>query len=111
MAQHCAIFSDQRVKQAFPSTPSPRAAVGGAGWGAPMARTESDRSDPRTSNDRRLRRKSTPAERPVWAALLSRERPAGHFRRQAPIGPYVVDYTDRAGALVIEVDGDTHATA
>jgi very-short-patch-repair endonuclease len=30
------------------------------------------------------------------------------FRRQAPIGPYVVDFVCFAARLVVELDGDSH---
>lgn len=32
-----------------------------------------------------------------------------HFRRQVPIGPYVVDFACMAAHLVVEVDGSQHA--
>jgi very-short-patch-repair endonuclease len=32
----------------------------------------------------------------------------GHFRRQAPIGPYVADFCCVASKLIIEVDGNQH---
>jgi very-short-patch-repair endonuclease len=31
-----------------------------------------------------------------------------HFRRQAPIGPYVVDFFCPAARLIIELDGGHH---
>jgi very-short-patch-repair endonuclease len=31
-----------------------------------------------------------------------------HFRRQAPIGPYVVDFVSLRARLVIELDGPSH---
>lgn len=31
-----------------------------------------------------------------------------HFRRQSPIGPYVVDFVCAAAHLIIEVDGGHH---
>lgn len=31
------------------------------------------------------------------------------FRRQAPIGPYIVDFLCHERKLVIEIDGDTHS--
>jgi len=34
-----------------------------------------------------------------------------HFRRQVPIGPYIADFLCGARMLVIEVDGETHASS
>lgn len=31
-----------------------------------------------------------------------------HFRRQTPIGPFIVDFACRAAKLVVEVDGSAH---
>ncbi len=31
-----------------------------------------------------------------------------HWRRQAPIGPYVVDFCCKSRKLVVEIDGDSH---
>ena len=31
-----------------------------------------------------------------------------HFRRQAPIGPYIVDFVCKRAKLVFEIDGDSH---
>ncbi len=33
----------------------------------------------------------------------------GHFRRQAPFGPYIVDFVHHAARLIFEVDGGVHA--
>ena len=63
------------------------------------------------ANDRarQLRRDMTEAERRLWWRL--REwRPAGyHFRRQAPIGPFIVDFACLRAGLAVELDGDQHA--
>jgi very-short-patch-repair endonuclease len=55
-----------------------------------------------------LRRDTTDAERKLWWHL--RRLPAGgsHFRRQATIGPYFVDFACHAKRLVIELDGGQH---
>ena len=59
---------------------------------------------------RSLRRNQTIAERRFWS-LLEPWRLAGwHFRRQAPIGPFVVDFVCKRAHLVIEIDGDSHFT-
>jgi very-short-patch-repair endonuclease len=56
-----------------------------------------------------LRRQPTDAERRLWQ-ILRMMKPLGfHFRRQAPIGPYVADFVWYSGKLVLEVDGGQHA--
>jgi very-short-patch-repair endonuclease len=66
-----------------------------------------DRSDPRTGRARALRRAATPAERILWSALRQLEL-EGHFRRQAPIGPYFADFVHHGARLVVELDGEQH---
>jgi very-short-patch-repair endonuclease len=58
---------------------------------------------------RQLRRASTDAERRMWSALRDRRLARYKFRRQHPIGHYVVDFTCTKRALVIEIDGGQHA--
>ncbi len=52
----------------------------------------------------------TDAERKLWRALRSRSLGA-KFRRQVPLGPYVVDFVAFDPKLIIEVDGGQHATS
>lgn len=60
-------------------------------------------------NARSMRRGPTEAEKRLWRALRHDLPPAiGHFRRQAPIGPYVVDFVSLQAKLIIEVDGEQH---
>jgi len=50
----------------------------------------------------------TDAERKLWwylRALLTKE---FHFRRQATIGPYFVDFACHKERIVIEIDGSQH---
>ena len=57
---------------------------------------------------RELRRKLTLPEGLLWRVL--RTRPRGFkFRRQHPIGWYIVDFYCPAAKLVIEVDGEGHS--
>jgi very-short-patch-repair endonuclease len=56
-----------------------------------------------------LRRASTDAERRMWSALRYRRLAKYKFRRQHPIGPYIVDFACTRHALVIELDGSQHA--
>jgi adenine-specific DNA-methyltransferase len=51
---------------------------------------------------------TTPHERILWRALKELPVDGTHFRRQAPIGPYVVDFFCPAQHLIIELDGGHH---
>jgi very-short-patch-repair endonuclease len=57
---------------------------------------------------RELRREMTPAERIVWKQLRDRRFAGFKFRRQQPIGPYIVDFFCASRRLVVELDGETH---
>ena len=57
---------------------------------------------------RRLRRDSTNVERLLWKHLRNRQLVGFKFRRQSPIGPYIVDFECFAAKLVIELDGSQH---
>jgi very-short-patch-repair endonuclease len=50
----------------------------------------------------------TPAERLLWSRLR-RNALGQHFRRQAPVGKYILDFYCVKAKLAIEVDGDVHA--
>ncbi|WP_420968378.1 endonuclease domain-containing protein [Bradyrhizobium sp. B120] len=57
---------------------------------------------------KKLRANTTPHERILWRALRELPTDGTHFRRQAPIGPYVVDFFCPAKRLIIELDGGHH---
>lgn len=57
---------------------------------------------------RRLRRTMTPAERRLWNVLRSRHLAGYKFRRQHPVGSYVLDFACPEHRLVIEADGGQH---
>jgi adenine-specific DNA-methyltransferase len=59
---------------------------------------------------RLLRREQTDVERKLWYALRSRRFHGFKFRRQQPIGPYVVDFVCFDSKLVIELDGGQHGS-
>ena len=61
-------------------------------------------------NARALRKRLTPQEAKLWVKLRQLKAIGFHFRRQAPIGPYIVDFVSFGRRLVIEVDGGQHAT-
>jgi len=50
----------------------------------------------------------TDAERKLWSRLRAHQLGA-HFRRQAPLGPYVLDFVCFTARVVVEVDGGQHA--
>ena len=58
---------------------------------------------------RALRRRMTDAERLLWRHLRNRELGGWKFRRQYPVGPFIVDFICVEKNLVIEVDGGQHA--
>src|SRR6516162_2622042 len=55
-----------------------------------------------------LRRESTAPEAVLWNSLKARQVLGKKFRRQAGIGPYIVDFLCVECGLVIELDGDAH---
>jgi very-short-patch-repair endonuclease len=59
-------------------------------------------------NARALRKRLTPQEVKLWVKLRELKPLGFHFRRQAPIGRYIVDFVSFGEAIVIEVDGGQH---
>jgi len=56
-----------------------------------------------------LRRNLTPAEQRLWSKLRRRQVEDCRFRRQVPIGSFVIDFACLERQLLIEVDGGLHA--
>ena len=54
---------------------------------------------------KRMRREPTYAEAKLWKLLRNTDL---HFRRQAPFGPYIVDFVCHQHRLVVELDGGVH---
>jgi very-short-patch-repair endonuclease len=57
---------------------------------------------------RTLRKKESDAERKLWSKLRSRQFINLKFRRQHPIGKYIVDFVSLEKKIVIEIDGSQH---
>jgi very-short-patch-repair endonuclease len=55
-----------------------------------------------------LRRQATPAEKILWEYLRDRRLLGLKFRRQHPLGTYIVDFYCPAFRLVVEIDGEIH---
>jgi len=51
----------------------------------------------------------TDAERRLWQSLRLRQFSGYKFRRQHPVGSYVVDFVCLEAKLVVEVDGGQHS--
>ncbi len=60
---------------------------------------------------RNLRADSTDTERRLWQLLRAHRFLNYKFRRQQPVGPYIVDFICFDAKLVIELDGGQHAEA
>ena len=57
---------------------------------------------------RKLRAEATDAERALWARLRRRQVLGYKFRRQQPLGHYIVDFVCLEKRLIVEVDGSQH---
>jgi very-short-patch-repair endonuclease len=58
---------------------------------------------------RALRAKATDSEIKLWRLLRSRRLASMKFRRQVPIGPWIVDFVSFEQRLIVEADGSQHA--
>jgi very-short-patch-repair endonuclease len=55
-----------------------------------------------------FRKQPTPSEAILWQALRGKQLDGRKFRRQQPIGPFVVDFFCPSERLIVEVDGPIH---
>jgi len=62
-----------------------------------------------THRARSLRRRDTRAEARLWGALRAGRLGGWKWRRQVPLGPYILDFVCFDADLVVEVDGGQHA--
>lgn len=58
---------------------------------------------------RTLRKNATEVEKLLWLRLRKRQLLNCKFRRQHPIGPYIVDFVCMDKKLIVELDGGQHA--
>ena len=79
-------------------TPSPLAGEG---------RGEGDRHLTRVA--KRLRYEMTDAERVLWREVRAHRFAGFKFKRQEPLGLYVVDFVCYEAKLIVELDGGQHA--
>ncbi len=60
---------------------------------------------------RHLRKHMTESEHKLWQHLRAHRSNGEKFRRQQPIGPYVVDFVHFGTRLIVEADGGQHNEA
>ncbi len=56
-----------------------------------------------------MRKAMTPPEARLWLGLKNLRREGYHFRRQAPVRGYFLDFVCFSHKLIVEVDGASHA--
>jgi very-short-patch-repair endonuclease len=61
-----------------------------------------------TDAARELRMRQTEAERILWSRLKGKQFEGVKFRRQEPIGNYIVDIISYEKKLILEIDGNPH---
>ena len=57
---------------------------------------------------RNLRKYSTIQERRLWNLLKNRQFHNLKFKRQQPVGDYIVDFICKEAKIIIEIDGGQH---
>ncbi|HYM98428.1 MAG TPA: DUF559 domain-containing protein, partial [Aestuariivirgaceae bacterium] len=60
------------------------------------------------SRARSLGRDLTDAEHVIWKAVRAHRLNGMSFRRQTPVGPYIVDFVCHDAMLILEIDGGQH---
>ena len=63
------------------------------------------------SKARALRRSTTESEKLLWKKIGGNQLSGFRFKRQHPVGYYIVDFYCHKARLVIELDGDYHNEA
>ncbi len=91
-------------------TPSPSGGRLGWGWVQYIDNTHMKKlTTQQVTRSRKLRGTLTDAEQLLWHHLRQKQVAGIKFRRQHPVGRYVVDFVCLANRLAIEVDGGQHA--
>jgi very-short-patch-repair endonuclease len=73
----------------------------------PLPLREGVRGEGKTA--KALRKRSTDLEMLVWKYLRAKQMEGLKFRRQQPIGRYIVDFVCFEGKIIIEADGGQHS--
>jgi very-short-patch-repair endonuclease len=75
----------------------------------PSRKEDGNMNTPSKDRARELRKNLTDAERALWQHLRHRQIGGQRFRRQHPIGPYIVDFFCFEKRLIVEIDGGQHS--
>ena len=58
---------------------------------------------------KQLRKNSADAEKYLWTQIRNRQLEGWKFRRQLPVGQYIVDFACAELRIIVEIDGGQHA--
>ena len=72
--------------------------------------TRFDRTTMKTARARTLRRNATGPEQKLWFRLRGAQMLGRSFRRQHPVGPYILDFYCAIANLAVELDGEQHGS-
>src|ERR1700728_1543826 len=72
-------------------------------------KTDAGVSSNERSRARSMRGTPTDSELRLWRLLRDRRLNGIKFRRQVPVGPYIVDFLCVGAKLIVEADGSQHA--
>ena len=61
-----------------------------------------------TPRAKQLRKNSTDAEHALWKRLRNKQLLGCKFKRQTPVGRYIVDFACFSHNLIVELDGSQH---
>jgi very-short-patch-repair endonuclease len=64
--------------------------------------------DEKFTKARNLRKEQTEQEKIMWSILRNRKFYGLRFKRQVPLGSYIVDFCCNEKKIVIEIDGGQH---
>ena len=79
------------------------------GISLPPSAGEGEGGGMKTASARNLRNNPTEAERALWRHIRLRQMDGRKFRRQQPMGRYIVDFVCLEEKVIIEIDGGQHA--
>jgi len=92
-----------------PPSPPGRGAGGEGSRTEPVPRKTKPPLDPDLlAFARQLRKEQPDAEKLLWRVLRNRQLAGFKFRRQHPVGPYVLDFYCHEARLAVELDGGQH---